>query len=185
MCPQSEVYKKSVATSVLAIRVPLSLFISLSMPLPRLVRAWVRVRVRVRVRACVRACVRARVCVCARACVCVCDDEYLFHSSSHSPCLFLALCVRGCVCVCVCVCVAIFTQASETELSKFCSNNADSFFLSASKLTCLHETRLSSPRHEAASSKDACYRAPSKSAAYYREASRRAACYRAPWCCSA
>ena len=38
MCPQSEVYKKSVATSVLAIKVPLSLFISLSMPLPRLVQ---------------------------------------------------------------------------------------------------------------------------------------------------
>ena len=50
MCPQSEVYKKSVATSVLAIRVPLSLFISLSMPLPRFVRDCVRVRVRVRVR---------------------------------------------------------------------------------------------------------------------------------------
>ena len=48
MCPQSEVYKKSVATSVLAIRVPLSLFISLSMPLPRFVRDCVRVRVRVR-----------------------------------------------------------------------------------------------------------------------------------------
>ena len=72
MCPQSEVYKKSVATSVLAIRVPLSRFISLSMPLPRLVRECVRecVRVRVRVRACVRTCVRARVCV--RVCVCVC-----------------------------------------------------------------------------------------------------------------
>ena len=58
MCLQSEVYKKSVATSVLAIRVPLSLFISLSMPLPRLVRACVRVRVRVRLR--VLACVRRR-----------------------------------------------------------------------------------------------------------------------------
>ena len=38
--------------------------------------------------------------------------------------------------------VGIFAQASETELSKFCSNKSDSFFPSASKLACLHETRL-------------------------------------------
>ena len=40
------------------------------------------------------------------------------------------------------VSVGIFAQASETELSKFCSNKSDSFFPSASKLACLHETRF-------------------------------------------
>ena len=40
------------------------------------------------------------------------------------------------------VSVSILAQASETELSKFCSNKSDSFFPSASKLACLHETRL-------------------------------------------
>ena len=72
---------------MLAIRVPLSRFISLSMPLPRLVRECVRecVRVRVRVRACVRACVRARVCVCACVFVCV-----LIHQAKYinALCIF-------------------------------------------------------------------------------------------------
>ena len=42
--------KKSDATSVIAIKVPLLLFISLSVPLPRLVHACMHVHVRVRVR---------------------------------------------------------------------------------------------------------------------------------------